>query len=73
MLSVKDDFPVYFSSLIVYNNRKETKEFRTGVRPAYFWFSSVSDIKEKNEVPFSSVRAAEDGGYEPCKKCNPDN
>ena len=39
----------------------------------YSWCSSVSDIKEKNKVPFSSVQAAEEAGYEPCKKCNPDN
>lgn len=50
-----------------YVGNRNSKKFH------YSWCSSVSDIKEKNKVPFSSVQAAEEAGYEPCKKCNPGN
>ena len=37
----------------------------------YSWCSSVSDIKEKNKVTFSSREEAISQKYIPCKKCNP--
>ena len=37
----------------------------------YSWCSSVSDIKEKNKVIFSSREEAVSQDYVPCKKCNP--
>ena len=37
----------------------------------YSWCSSVSDIKEKNKVTFSSREEAVAQGYTGCKRCNP--
>ena len=33
--------------------------------------SSVSDLKDKNKVEFSTRDAAIEAGYRPCQRCNP--
>jgi len=48
-----------------YVGNKKTNKFH------YSWCSSVSDMKEKNKVTFSSREDAIRQEYVPCKKCNP--
>lgn len=55
--SVEDDY--------AYIGNANSKKFH------YSWCSSVSDMKEKNKVPFSSRDEAINRGYKPCKRCNP--
>ena len=48
-----------------YVGNRNSKKFH------YSWCSSVSNMKEKNKVTFSSREAAVQAGYEPCRQCNP--
>ena len=48
-----------------YVGNKNSKKFH------YSWCSSVSDIKEKNKITFSSREEAIEAKFVPCKRCNP--
>lgn len=50
---------------ITYIGNKNTKKFH------YSSCSSVSDMKSKNKIEFSSRDKAINKGYVPCKRCNP--
>ena len=53
------------SSSVSYIANRNTKKFH------YAGCGSVSDMKEKNKVPYNTREEAVNDGYVPCKRCNP--